>query len=70
MRREVQADGRRSAIILIACRTRRTRTAVFLPEIVRVLNAAGIPDGRILVYATTGPHDNWRAEDAALLVGP
>ena len=64
------ARGRRSAIILIACRTRRTGSAVFLPEIVRVLNAAGIPDERILVYAATGTHDNWRVQDAALLAGP
>jgi nickel-dependent lactate racemase len=64
------ARGRRSAIVLIACRTRRTGSAVFLPQIVRALNAGGIPDHRILVYAATGTHDNWRAEDAALLAGP
>jgi nickel-dependent lactate racemase len=66
---EAMARGRRSAIILIACRTRRTGSAVFLPEIVRALNAGGISDGCILVYAATGTHDNWRAEDAALLAG-
>jgi lactate racemase len=66
---ETLARGRGSAIILIACRTRRTGSAVFLPEIVRVLNAAGVPDERILVYAATGTHDNWRAEDAVLLAG-
>jgi nickel-dependent lactate racemase len=63
------ARGRQSAIILIACRTRRTGSTVFLPCIVRALNAAGIPDERILVYAATGTHDNWRAQDAALLAG-
>ena len=63
------ARGRRSAIILIACRTRRTGSAVFVPEIVRVLNDSGIPDERILVYAATGTHDNWRDRDARLLVG-
>jgi len=63
------ARGRRSAIILIACRTRRTGSQVFLPEIVRTLNAAGIADENILVYAATGTHDNWRPEDAPLLAG-
>jgi nickel-dependent lactate racemase len=66
---EAMALGRHSAIILIACRTRRTGSAVFLPEIIRALNAGGISDDRILVYAATGTHDNWRAEDAALLAG-
>jgi lactate racemase len=63
------ARGRRSAIVLIACRTRRTGSAVFLPEIRQVLNDTGIPDERIVVYAATGTHDNWRPEDAALLAG-
>jgi nickel-dependent lactate racemase len=64
------ARGRSSAIVLIACRTRRTGSEVFLPEIVRVLNSAAIPDERIVVYAATGTHDNWRADDAVLLAGP
>jgi nickel-dependent lactate racemase len=64
------ARGRRSAIVLVACRTRRTGSPVFLPEIARELAAAGIPEERILVYAATGTHDNWRAGDAALLAGP
>jgi nickel-dependent lactate racemase len=63
------ARGRRRAIILIACRTRRTGSHLFLPRIVRRLKAAGIGDDQILVYAATGTHDNWRAEDASLLAG-
>jgi len=66
---EVLARGQRSAIVLIACRTRRTGSAVFLPEIAARLRRAGIPDERILVYAATGTHDNWRAADAPLLAG-
>jgi len=66
---EELAHGRRSAIILIACRTRRTGSEVFLAEIARVLNRAGIGDERILVYAATGTHDNWRGQDAPLLAG-
>lgn len=64
------ARGRKSAIILIACRTRRTGSEVFVPEIARTLNEAGIPDDRITVCTATGTHDNFRAEDAPLLAGP
>ncbi|MBX7244279.1 MAG: nickel-dependent lactate racemase [Candidatus Sumerlaeaceae bacterium] len=64
------AKGRRSAIILISCRTRRTGSQIFVPEMLEVLNAAGIPDDRILVYTATGTHDNYRPEDAELLIGP
>lgn len=63
------ARGRSHAIVLIACRTRRTGSAVFVPEIARELSAAGIPDARILVYTATGTHDNYRAQDAELLAG-
>lgn len=63
------ARGRRSAIILIACRTRRTGSQVFVPEIVRVLNEAGLPDDAITVYTATGTHDNFRPQDAELLAG-
>jgi lactate racemase len=63
------ARGRDSAIILISCRTRRTGSPVFVPEMVATLNAAGIPDGRITVYTATGTHDNFRPEDAELLLG-
>jgi nickel-dependent lactate racemase len=63
------ARGRRRAVVLIACRTRRTGSHIFLPRIVRALNAAGLSDDRILVYAATGTHDNWRPEDATLLSG-
>jgi nickel-dependent lactate racemase len=63
------ARGRSDAIVLIACRTRRTGSAVFVPEIARELEAAGIPADRILVYAATGTHDNYRAQDAELLAG-
>lgn len=66
---EALARGRQRAIILIACRTRRTGSHVFIPRIVRALNAAGLRDDRILVYAATGTHDNWRPEDAPLLAG-
>ena len=66
---EALARGRRRAIILIACRTRRTGSHVFIPRIVRALNAAGLSDDQILVYAATGTHDNWRPEDAPLLAG-
>jgi nickel-dependent lactate racemase len=66
---EVLARGRRQAIILIACRTRRTGSHIFVPRIVQALNAAGLRDDQILVYAATGTHDNWRTEDAALLAG-
>jgi nickel-dependent lactate racemase len=64
------ARGRRSAIVLVACRTRRTGSAVFLPEIADALNAAGIPDESILVCSATGTHANWRDGDAELLAGP
>ncbi len=63
------ARGRKSAIILIACRTRRTGSQVFIPEIVRILNRAGIPDERITVCTATGTHDNFRPGDAPLLAG-
>lgn len=66
---EVLARGRQSAIILIACRTRRTGSEVLLPRLLRVLERAGLSDDRILVYAATGTHDNWRAADAELLAG-
>jgi nickel-dependent lactate racemase len=66
---EALARGRRRAIILIACRTRRTGSHILLPRIVKALNAAGLGDDQILVYAATGTHDNWRAEDAPLLAG-
>lgn len=62
----MQAD---SALIMIACRTRRTGSEVFIPEIVRVLNEGGIADGAITVCTATGTHDNFRAEDAELLAG-
>lgn len=64
------ARGRRSAIVLVACRTRRTGSPVFLPEIVRDLNEAGIRDQDILVYTATGTHHNYRPEDDAILAGP
>ncbi|MGH0032081.1 MAG: nickel-dependent lactate racemase [Myxococcota bacterium] len=63
------AKGRRTAIVLIACRTRRTGSAVFLPEILRELNAAGLRDEDVLVYTATGTHDNYREQDAPLLAG-
>lgn len=66
---EALARGRRRAIILIACRTRRTGSHIVIPRIVRALNAAGLDDDQILVYAATGTHDNWRPEDAPLLAG-
>ncbi len=63
------ARGRRSAIVLISCRTRRTGSHRFVPLIRATLNEAGIPDDRILVYTATGTHDNWRDADAPLLLG-
>lgn len=66
---EELARGRKSAIILIACRTRRTGSHLFIPLMRERLNAAGISDDRILVYTATGTHDNWRDEDAPLLLG-
>lgn len=63
------ARGRKNAIVLIACRTRRTGSAVFLPEIRAELRAAGLRDEDILVYTATGTHDNYRVEDAPLLAG-
>lgn len=66
---EELARGRRSAVILISCRTRRTGSPIFVEEIVRRLNAAGIPDQGITVITATGTHDNFRAQDAPLLVG-
>jgi nickel-dependent lactate racemase len=63
------ARGRSNAIVLIACRTRRTGSQVFLPEIRRELHAAGLRDEDILVYTATGTHDNYREEDAPLLAG-
>ena len=58
-----------SALILIACRTRRTGSEVFIPEMVKVLNEAGIADSAITVCTATGTHDNFRDEDAELLAG-
>lgn len=63
------ARGRRSAIILIACRTRRTGSEVFVPLLADALNEAGIPDESITVCTATGSHDNFRPEDAPLLLG-
>jgi nickel-dependent lactate racemase len=63
------ARGRRSAMILIACRTRCTGSEVFVPLLADALNEAGIPDERITVCTATGSHDNFRAEDAPLLLG-
>lgn len=63
------ARGRKSAIILISCRTRRTGSQVYVPAMLDELNAAGIPDEDILVYTATGTHDNFRQQDAELLVG-
>ena len=58
-----------SALILIACRTRRTGSEVFIPEMVSILNEAGIADSAITVCTATGTHDNFRPEDAELLAG-
>jgi nickel-dependent lactate racemase len=63
------AKGRRSAVVLISCRTRRTGSALFVPMIRAILNDAGLADDRILVLTATGTHDNWRDEDAPLLLG-
>lgn len=63
------ARGRKNAIVLIACRTRRTGSQVFLPEILRELNEAGLRDEDVLVYTATGTHDNYREQDAPLLAG-
>ncbi|MFN0151729.1 MAG: nickel-dependent lactate racemase [bacterium] len=63
------ARGRGDAVILISCRTRRTGSALFIPLILDALNEGGIADGRILVLAATGTHDNWRDADRPLLLG-
>jgi nickel-dependent lactate racemase len=63
------ARGRRDAVILISCRTRRTGSHLYVPLLLDALNAGGIPDERILVLAATGTHANWRDDDAPLLLG-
>lgn len=64
------ARGRKSAVILIACRTRRTGSPVYVPAIVERLLRAGIPREEITVVTATGSHDNFRPQDAELLLGP
>ncbi|AXA35973.1 Transcriptional regulator [Candidatus Sumerlaea chitinivorans] len=63
------ARGKRNAVILIACRTRRTGSDRYLKQIVRRLVEAGIPEERITVITATGTHDNFREQDAELLLG-
>jgi hypothetical protein len=67
---EELARGKRSAVILIACRTRRTGSHIYVPMIVERLLRAGMPRHAISVVTATGSHDNFRPEDAALLLGP
>lgn len=67
---EEVARGRKSAVILIACRTRRTGSPVYVPAIVERLLRAGIPREEITVVTATGSHDNFRSQDAELLLGP
>ncbi|MCX7625977.1 MAG: nickel-dependent lactate racemase [Candidatus Sumerlaeaceae bacterium] len=64
------ARGRKSAVILIACRTRRTGSPIYVPAIVERLLRAGIPPAGITVVTATGSHDNFRPQDAELLLGP
>ncbi len=66
---EELARGRHSAVILIACRTRRTGSQVYVPLIVEKLLRAGIALSNITVVTATGTHDNFRPEDAELLLG-
>lgn len=63
------ACGRKSAIILIPCRTRRPGSSLYVPAIVKELTRAGMPQDRIIVYTSTGTHDNFRTEDEPLLIG-
>ena len=63
------ARGGRTAAILISCRTRTTRSDVFVKVIADELNAAGIPDEGITVYLATGTHVKQDAEDMRVLLG-
>jgi nickel-dependent lactate racemase len=67
---EELARGRKSAVILIACRTRRTGSETYVPAIVERLLRAGMPRNAITVITATGSHDNFRPQDAELLLGP
>ncbi len=67
---EELARGKRSAVILIACRTRRTGSHIYVPLIVERLLRAGMPREGITVITATGSHDNFRPQDAELLLGP
>ena len=61
--------GKKRAVILIACRTRRTGSHIYVPLIVERLVKAGIPYEEITVITATGTHDNFRPQDAELLLG-
>jgi nickel-dependent lactate racemase len=65
----VAAKQPRTVAITISDITRPVPNKQFLPPLLEVLNAAGVPDGRIVIIIGTGMHRPSTAQERQLLLG-
>ena len=63
------AQGRRNACVVISDITRPVPNSLILPPVLRTLEAAGIPRGRIIVLIATGLHRPNEGQELIELVG-